>query len=83
MWSGLSVYGGYVYHARFLVQSNDRSPGYLEERVEAFIANFREVSRVFFLLYDVHVLCFMFVCNFMFVFFVSFACWVLFVYPGM
>ena len=45
VWSGLSVYGGYVYHARFLVQSNDRSPGYLEERVEAFIAGFREVRR--------------------------------------
>lgn len=32
-----------MYNARFIVQSNDRSPGYLDERVESFIAGFREV----------------------------------------
>lgn len=43
VWSGGSVHGGYVYNARFIVQSNDRSPRYLDGRVESFIAGFREV----------------------------------------
>ncbi|CBJ49276.1 conserved unknown protein [Ectocarpus siliculosus] len=42
VWSGGSVHGGYVYNARFIVQSNDRSPRYLDGRVESFIAGFRE-----------------------------------------
>ncbi|CAN0483292.1 unnamed protein product, partial [Hapterophycus canaliculatus] len=48
VWSGASVFGGHVYNARFIVQSNDRSPEYLDQRVECFIAGFREV-RVSFL----------------------------------
>lgn len=47
VWSGASTHGGgYVYNARFIVQSNDRSPGYLDQRVESFIAGFREVSQI-------------------------------------
>lgn len=38
------MHGGYVYNARFVVQSNDRSPRYLDERVEAFLVSFREVK---------------------------------------
>lgn len=46
VWSGGSVNGGYVYNARFIVQSNDRSPQYLDDRVEAFVTGFREVRAV-------------------------------------
>lgn len=45
VWSGGSVHGGYVYNARFIVQSNERSPEYLDGRVEAFVKGFREVRR--------------------------------------
>lgn len=43
VWSGGSVHGGYVYNARFVVQSKPRSPEYLDQRVEAFLEGFREV----------------------------------------
>lgn len=47
VWSGASLFGGHVYNARFIVQSNDRSPEYLDQRVESFIAGFREVKTSF------------------------------------
>lgn len=47
MWSGESATGRYVFNAQFLVQSNDRSPRYLDGRVEAFLAGFREVRNSF------------------------------------
>lgn len=47
VWSGEATHGnGYVYSVQFVVQSNDRSPSYLDQRVESFIASFREVSYV-------------------------------------
>eukprot|EP00903_Cladosiphon_okamuranus_P017869 g16444.t1 len=43
VWSGAFTHGkGFVYSVQFGVQSNDRSPSYLDERVESFIAGFRE-----------------------------------------
>eukprot|EP00752_Nemacystus_decipiens_P012492 g11064.t1 len=42
VWSFASTHAGYVHSAQFVVQSNDRTPDYLDHRVETFIAGFRE-----------------------------------------